>query len=133
MMVGRVLVLGFPAGGNRSGAGRECRAHALGCRRAPPTSPYRLMEELLRQPRARHAVQVALETHCGRGLTGGPGSGRALPDKRFAYITCESIGADPGAVDVIDLAAKKVVASVSVPAQPTGITILGLSTTSARH
>jgi YVTN family beta-propeller protein len=55
------------------------------------------------------------------------------PDKRFAYITCESIGADPGAVDVIDLAAKKVVASVSVPAQPTGITILPLSTASARH
>src|SRR4051812_3486822 len=55
------------------------------------------------------------------------------PDQRFAYITCESIGADPGAVDVIDLAAKKVVASVSVPAQPTGITILRLSTTSARQ
>jgi DNA-binding beta-propeller fold protein YncE len=55
------------------------------------------------------------------------------PDKRFAYVTCESIGSDPGAVDVIDLAAKKVVASVSVPAQPTGITILESSTTSARR
>jgi YVTN family beta-propeller protein len=55
------------------------------------------------------------------------------PDKRLAYITSESIGADPGAVDVIDLAARKVVASVSVPAQPTGITILESSTTSARR
>jgi DNA-binding beta-propeller fold protein YncE len=55
------------------------------------------------------------------------------PDTRFAYVTCESIGSDPGAVDVIDLAAKKVVASVSVPGQPTGITILESSTTSARR
>jgi YVTN family beta-propeller protein len=55
------------------------------------------------------------------------------PDRRFAYISSESIGADPGAVDVIDLAAKKVVASVAVPAQPTGITILKSSPISARH
>lgn len=45
------------------------------------------------------------------------------PDSRVAYISSESIGADPGAVDMIDLAARKVVASVAVPAQPTGITI----------
>jgi YVTN family beta-propeller protein len=53
------------------------------------------------------------------------------PDSRLAYISSESIGADPGAVDVIDLAAKKLVASVSVPGQPTGITILRSSITSA--
>jgi DNA-binding beta-propeller fold protein YncE len=52
------------------------------------------------------------------------------PDSRFAYISSESIGADPGSVDVIDLAARKVVASVAVPGQPTGITVLPLSTTS---
>jgi len=55
------------------------------------------------------------------------------PDSRLAYISSESIGADPGAVDVIDLAAKKLVASVSVPGQPTGITILRSSITSARR
>jgi YVTN family beta-propeller protein len=46
------------------------------------------------------------------------------PDGRLAYISCESIGADPGSVDVIDLAARKVVASTPVPGQPTGITVL---------
>jgi DNA-binding beta-propeller fold protein YncE len=55
------------------------------------------------------------------------------PDNRFAYISSESIGADPGAVDVIDLAARKLVASVAVPGQPTGITILRSSTSSPRH
>jgi DNA-binding beta-propeller fold protein YncE len=46
------------------------------------------------------------------------------PDGRRAYISSESIGADPGAVDVIDLATRKQVASVPIPGQPTGITIL---------
>jgi YVTN family beta-propeller protein len=55
------------------------------------------------------------------------------PDNRLAYVSSESIGADPGAVDVIDLAAKKLVGSVSVPGQPTGITILRSPTPSARH
>jgi YVTN family beta-propeller protein len=55
------------------------------------------------------------------------------PDNRLAYISSESIGADPGAVDVIDLAAKKRVASVPVPGQPTGITILRFPITSARR
>jgi DNA-binding beta-propeller fold protein YncE len=46
------------------------------------------------------------------------------PDGRYAFISQESIGADPGAVDMFDLAARKVVATLPVPAQPTGITIL---------
>lgn len=46
------------------------------------------------------------------------------PDGRYAFISQESIGADPGAVDMFDLATKKVVATVALPAQPTGITIL---------
>ncbi len=46
------------------------------------------------------------------------------PDGRYAFISQESIGADPGAVDMFDLAARKVVATVALPAQPTGITIL---------
>jgi YVTN family beta-propeller protein len=48
------------------------------------------------------------------------------PDGRYAFISQESIGADPGAVDMFDIAARKVVATVPVPAQPTGITILRL-------
>ena len=44
------------------------------------------------------------------------------PDGRYVYISSESVGADPGAVDMIDLAQRKVVATIAVPAQPTGIT-----------
>jgi len=46
------------------------------------------------------------------------------PDSRYAYVTQESIGADPGAVDVIDLATLTTVSSTPLPAQPTGIAIL---------
>lgn len=46
------------------------------------------------------------------------------PDGRWAFISVESIGTDPGAVDVMDLTARARVASIAVPLQPTGITIL---------
>jgi YVTN family beta-propeller protein len=46
------------------------------------------------------------------------------PDSRYAYVTQESIGADPGAVDVIDLTTLTKVSTTPIPAQPTGITIL---------
>jgi YVTN family beta-propeller protein len=46
------------------------------------------------------------------------------PDGRWAFVSDESVGADPGAVDVIDLTSRKRVASIAVPRQPTGITIL---------
>jgi DNA-binding beta-propeller fold protein YncE len=49
------------------------------------------------------------------------------PDGKYAYISQESIGADPGAVDVIDLASRAVVSTIPIPAQPTGITILKTS------
>ncbi|HKP30923.1 MAG TPA: cytochrome D1 domain-containing protein, partial [Gemmatimonadales bacterium] len=49
------------------------------------------------------------------------------PDGKYAYISQESIGADPGAVDVIDLATRTVVSTIPIPAQPTGITILRTS------
>ena len=45
------------------------------------------------------------------------------PDGRYVYISSESVGADPGAVDMIDLQQRRVVATVPIPAQPTGITI----------
>ncbi|HEY3221086.1 MAG TPA: cytochrome D1 domain-containing protein [Gemmatimonadales bacterium] len=46
------------------------------------------------------------------------------PDGRWAFISQESVGIDPGAVDVIDLTTRARVATISVPRQPTGITIL---------
>lgn len=46
------------------------------------------------------------------------------PDGRYAYISQESIGADFGAVDVLDLATLTMTSSYPVAAQPTGITIL---------
>ena len=46
------------------------------------------------------------------------------PDGRWAFISVESIGADPGAVDVIDLTTRARVATAAVPLQPTGIAIL---------
>jgi YVTN family beta-propeller protein len=55
------------------------------------------------------------------------------PDSRLAYISCESIGADSGAVDVIDLAARKRVASIAIPGQPTGITILPTRSPASNH
>ena len=36
------------------------------------------------------------------------------PDSRYAYISCESIGIDPGAVDVIDLASRTRVSTVPI-------------------
>lgn len=46
------------------------------------------------------------------------------PDGRWAFISVESVGADSGAVDAIDLDSRTRIASIAVPRQPTGITIL---------
>jgi YVTN family beta-propeller protein len=55
------------------------------------------------------------------------------PDGRLAYVSSESVGADPGAVDVIDLSLRKVVGTITVPGQPTGITVARtVSTTAGR-
>ena len=45
------------------------------------------------------------------------------PDSRYAYISQESVGADPGAIDVIDLTTRQKVFTIPVPAQPTGIAV----------
>ena len=55
------------------------------------------------------------------------------PDRRVVYISCESVGADPGAVDVVDLATRKVVASIPIAGQPTGIAIRPLRPRSSTH
>jgi DNA-binding beta-propeller fold protein YncE len=54
------------------------------------------------------------------------------PDSRLAYVSCESIGADSGAVDVVDLAARKRIASIPIAGQPTGIALLSSRSTNPR-
>jgi YVTN family beta-propeller protein len=46
------------------------------------------------------------------------------PDGHHAFVSQESKGVNPGAVDVIDLATRTKAASIDVPLQPTGITVL---------
>ena len=46
------------------------------------------------------------------------------PDGKYAFVTQESVGTDPGAVDAIDLATLTRVASLPLPLQPTGIALL---------
>lgn len=46
------------------------------------------------------------------------------PDGRIAYISAESIGSDPGSIDVIDLTTRRVTGTVAVRAQPTGVAVL---------
>jgi DNA-binding beta-propeller fold protein YncE len=43
------------------------------------------------------------------------------PDNRYAFISVEGVGADPGTVEVIDLDAMKTVATIDVPQQAAGI------------
>ncbi len=43
------------------------------------------------------------------------------PDDRYAFISVEGVGAEPGAVEVIDLGSLKTVATVDVPPQAAGI------------
>jgi DNA-binding beta-propeller fold protein YncE len=43
------------------------------------------------------------------------------PDNRYAFISVEGVGAEPGTVEVIDLDALKTVATVDVPEQAAGI------------
>jgi len=45
------------------------------------------------------------------------------PDGRFAFVTQESVGTDPGAVDAIDLRTLTRVATLPIPLQPTGIAV----------
>lgn len=46
------------------------------------------------------------------------------PDDRYAFVTVEGVGAEPGTVEIIDLAALKIVASLDVPEEAAGIDFL---------
>jgi DNA-binding beta-propeller fold protein YncE len=54
------------------------------------------------------------------------------PDSRYAFVTQEGVGAEPGAVDVIDLRALARVASVDVGQQAGGIDFWKTEATAAR-
>jgi hypothetical protein len=43
------------------------------------------------------------------------------PDNRYAFISVEGVGAEPGTVEVIDLGSLTTVATVDVPEQAAGI------------
>jgi len=43
------------------------------------------------------------------------------PDDRYAFVTVEGVGSEPGTVEVIDLAALKTVATIDVAAGAAGI------------
>jgi len=43
------------------------------------------------------------------------------PDDRYAFVTVEGIGTEPGTLEVIDLAALQTVATLDLPAQAAGI------------
>lgn len=43
------------------------------------------------------------------------------PDDRYAFVTVEGVGSEPGTVEIIDLTALKIVASLDVPEQAAGI------------
>jgi DNA-binding beta-propeller fold protein YncE len=46
------------------------------------------------------------------------------PDNRYAFVSVEGIGAEPGTVEIIDLAALKIVASLDVAEEAAGIDFL---------
>jgi DNA-binding beta-propeller fold protein YncE len=62
-------------------------------------------KELVRLPTRRKVVHGAVVT----------------PDNRYAFISVEGIGSDPGTVEVIDLDSMKTVATLDVPQQAAGI------------
>ncbi len=45
------------------------------------------------------------------------------PDGRYAFVTQESVGTDPGAVDAIDLTSLTRIATIPIRLQPTGIAV----------
>lgn len=46
------------------------------------------------------------------------------PDGARAFVSAESVGSDPGSVDVLDLRTLTIIGTIGVPAQPTGIAVL---------
>jgi hypothetical protein len=71
-----------------------------------------------------------LELKTGRELARIPTRRKVLhgvvvsPDDRYAFVSVEGVGSEPGTVEIIDLATLKTVASVDVPEEAAGIEFL---------
>jgi DNA-binding beta-propeller fold protein YncE len=46
------------------------------------------------------------------------------PDDRYAFVSVEGIGSEPGTVEVIDLSTLKTAATIDVPQEAAGIDFL---------
>jgi DNA-binding beta-propeller fold protein YncE len=79
-------------------------------KRDPSVSVYDLQtgKELARIPTKRRVVHGAVVS----------------PDNRYAFISVEGVGSEPGTVEIIDLVALKTVATVDVAPQAAGIDFL---------
>ncbi len=79
-------------------------------KRGPSVSVYDLKsgKELARIPTKRRVVHGAVVS----------------PDNRYAFISVEGVGSEPGTVEIIDLEALKTVATVDVAQQAAGIDFL---------
>ncbi|PEN14184.1 hypothetical protein CRI94_03850 [Longibacter salinarum] len=65
-----------------------------------------------------------------RGVTHGV---VVTPDSRYAFMTAEGVGGEPGTVDIVDLKTAKKVAHVDVGLQAGGIAFWKMDTKSAAH
>jgi DNA-binding beta-propeller fold protein YncE len=71
-----------------------------------------------------------IEIKTGRELVRLPTKRKVLhgvvvsPDDRYAFVSVEGIGSEPGTVEIIDLIALKTVATVDVPSEAAGIDFL---------
>lgn len=63
---------------------------------------------------ARELAKIPTKRKVVHGVT-------VSPDSRYAFVTVEGVGEEPGTVEIIDLVAKKSVASVDTPPQAAGI------------
>jgi len=43
------------------------------------------------------------------------------PDSRYAFVTVEGVGSEPGTLEIVDLAGRRTVATVDTPSQAAGI------------
>jgi DNA-binding beta-propeller fold protein YncE len=83
-------------------------------KRGPSVSVFDVQsgKELARLPTKRKVVHGAVVS----------------PDNRYAFISVEGVGSEPGTVEVIDLQTLKTVATVDVAPQAAGIAFLKMET-----
>ena len=83
-------------------------------------------QRLLATNKRDQSVSV-IEIKTGRQLANIPTRRSVLhgvvvsPDDRYAFISVEGVGSEPGTVEILDLAALKIVASVDVAEEAAGI------------